>query len=796
MSKLLDDLKGRYIGVDDNPEYDQEIVSHTSDKLKSCSLCGKLFVKNHRAVYCGRQHYTTCVNCGKRIDITAIYFRGGFVPKTCCKSCADQVGVQTHKKHFSDMADNTNAIITRKCKICGNEFTVKSTYPKQCCSVECASKLRSQKINATVKICKFCGKPFTSNFSKSLYCSGPHYQKCVICGKSFEISNLQKPPKTCSAKCKDILSRQTNLEKYGVEIGSQSEVARKKLSAAYYANHPEKLIKVNTKICKLCGKPYFPDSSHKTICSDKHYRKCEVCGKEFLITMPSNSQKCCSPECTIQKRKTTMEKRYGVPYAIQNAEIKKKSELSTLHHYGVLHAAQSADVKEKMKQTCQEKYGTDSVFASNEFKQKSKETCLSKYGVEFVTQSDEFKSRGETTCIEKYGVRRPMQSREIHQKMWDTRKTVKASDGTPFDSSYEVKVYEFWKSLGLDVERNIPITYEYNGEMHTTFIDFKVGDVLFEVKGLHLLEGVYDYKGIPIGVKLDMYKKHHVVLITDKSDKTIGLFGTPNSTTSNGLKYLSKCPEPLIGVDISLFTNNPEFPYAEDRPKCFYDVKVDGKPSAFEAFSKPDIRWKMIYNRIQYSGGFIDNHQVLTAMNVTRTCKQPSWFSKILANRLISTYCSQSVVYDLAAGWGARADACTELGKTYVACDFNKELVDWHIAQGRDTISWHDGRTFKYDKPCSIFICPPYSDPKTGKCFEDYNFEGFDESAQTLTQCQWLKIAMENASEFADATMVCKVVDPNWEKYVVETIDNKSHFGINHEYVIHITREQYITDFL
>jgi hypothetical protein len=130
----------------------------------------------------------------------------------------------------------------------------------------------------------------------------------------------------------------------------------------------------------------------------------------------------------------------------------------------------------------------------------------------------------------------------------------------------------------------------------------------------------------------------------------------------------------------------------------------------------------------------------------------------------------------------------------YIACDYNKELVDWHLEQQRDTIVWHDGRTFTCDMPCSIFICPPYSDPATGRCFEDYNFDGFDESAQSLSQCQWLLIAMKNAPNFLDATMVCKVVDRGWDKYVVETLDNDSHFGTNHEYVIHLTKEQYIND--
>lgn len=32
--------------------------------------------------------------------------------------------------------------------------------------------------------------------------------------------------------------------------------------------------------------------------------------------------------------------------------------------------------------------------------------------------------------------------------------------------------------------------------------------------------------------------------------------------------------------------------------------------------------------------------------------------------------------------------------------------------------------------------------------------------------------------------MVCKIVDPGWEKYIVEVKENKSHFGLNKEYVL------------
>lgn len=316
---------------------------------------------------------------------------------------------------------------------------------------------------------------------------------------------------------------------------------------------------------------------------------------------------------------------------------------------------------------------------------------------------------------------------------------------------------------------NIEYTEMYEHEGHT--VNFKVGDVLIDCAPRSILESLFK----------EYYTHEHVVVVTDKSCADI--CGKENSLVSNGLKYLKKCPNPLIGIDIELFTENPEFPYREDRPKCFYEVKVDGKPSAHEAFYNEQIRWRMIVNRIMYSGGFIDGRQVLQAQNISRTCKQPSWFTVQRAKDIITKYCTSETIVDPFAGWGARHDAAAQLKRPYLGGDYNKELVEWHQSKGR-TITYMDAKEFKYDKVCSVFICPPYSDPKTGRCFEDYNFENFDESARALSQCDWLKICMENIPNATEYVMVCKVIDKGWDKYIVDTITNKSHFGKNNEYIL------------
>lgn len=358
-----------------------------------------------------------------------------------------------------------------------------------------------------------------------------------------------------------------------------------------------------------------------------------------------------------------------------------------------------------------------------------------------------------------------------------------ANDGKHFDSNYEVIVYEFCNRNNIPLQTQIPIKFNYNNKEHITFIDFKIGDYLFECKSGHLLLDVFGKQPIPIEVKLDVYAKNKVILITDKLGSQI--IPSANSEYSNGLKYLNKCPNPLIGVDIELF-KNPEIPYDINKPKCFYDVRVDGKPSVSEAWTDELLRWKMILNRIDYVGGFIDNKSILTAMNVTRTCKQPSWFSKNYAKTLIQKYITTKTILDPFAGWGTRCDACKELGIKYYGWDLNKELVDWHKEKGRlfETgygIEYGDANNIKTDREnCSVFICPPYTD------FEEY-FKGQD---LKTTQCEWLQIVMNNIPNAKEYLMVCKVVDKGWEKYIVEEKVNKSHLGTNKEYVLLIENDK------
>ena len=101
-------------------------------------------------------------------------------------------------------------------------------------------------------------------------------------------------------------------------------------------------------------------------------------------------------------------------------------------------------------------------------------------------------------------------------------------------------MYKFCIRNNISVERNIPIEYWYNNKKHITFIDFKIDDYLVEVKGTHLLEGVYSDRIVPITEKFKVYRENHVIIIT-KTDHPDEIFSNFNNLNQ------------LIGIDIDLF---------------------------------------------------------------------------------------------------------------------------------------------------------------------------------------------------------------------------------------------------
>lgn len=239
-----------------------------------------------------------------------------------------------------------------------------------------------------------------------------------------------------------------------------------------------------------------------------------------------------------------------VPQLIKNI----KREQFVYAKYGVTNVSQLSWVSDKRKDTVRTRYDVDYVFQADFVKEESKatkllnhndenynnmpkhrKTCLKKFGCEYFSQTDEWKEKTEftklvnhndphwnnrpkarLTCLKRYKVINPSQIPSVASRKC---RKVSAKDGKLFDSKWEVYFYQFLLDAGItNISRNFSIKYTYNNEEHTTFIDFKVDNILFEVKGLHLLSGSYDLpNGVPISAKLKIYKDYDVIVITENT---------------------------------------------------------------------------------------------------------------------------------------------------------------------------------------------------------------------------------------------------------------------------------------
>ena len=129
---------------------------------------------------------------------------------------------------------------------------------------------------------------------------------------------------------------------------------------------------------------------------------CNKCGIEKEIQFNNyyritnglkNKYYCNNTECINEKRKISIQKKYGVDNIFQLEIIKEKIKKTNLEKYGFENPQQNKIIKDKSKKTNLEKYGFENVFQSIVVKEKIKKTNLEKYGVEYPQQSEYIRSK-------------------------------------------------------------------------------------------------------------------------------------------------------------------------------------------------------------------------------------------------------------------------------------------------------------------------------------------------------------------------------------------------------------------
>ena len=239
------------------------------------------------------------------------------------------------------------------------------------------------------------------------------------------------------------------------------------------------------------------------------FPKCVVCGKPLddpkaFRSIVSGFSQCCSKQCSKASRvnsfRATSLKTYGATHPLKS-KTGLQHYCDTLEkHHGVRNPFQLEKSKAQIKATKKKNYGNenyvnvekarqtrhqrfDGQWEGISTKRKRKETFMLHYGTDNNMKS-EAGLKEYCASVEKRhgkGVTNPSQVPEVRCKQRSKYKY----DSCSFDSAPELAFYIWLKDTGIEFQYKPKMffTYEADGASHRYFPDFKIGDMVFELKG-------------------------------------------------------------------------------------------------------------------------------------------------------------------------------------------------------------------------------------------------------------------------------------------------------------------------
>jgi len=218
--------------------------------------------------------------------------------------------------------------------------------------------------------CKICGKSF-ERIGNGVYCPGPHYRPCPVCGKPVPFNRPSDPYKCCSKQCTVTLRKSTMVSRFQEQP------------------------------CPECGKLFIRNNPGQVYCTGPHKSLCTICGKEFEYTCsPNEKPQTCSKACKEQLRSRTTNQNYGVSNVSELDWVRQK----------ISEANKSPEVKAKREATCLRTRGVTNVAKDPEIKSKIKE----------IVSSKNFLDNREASCMGKYGFKSPSMHPDVKAKRLNT----------------------------------------------------------------------------------------------------------------------------------------------------------------------------------------------------------------------------------------------------------------------------------------------------------------------------------------------------------------------------------------
>lgn len=182
------------------------------------------------------------------------------------------------------------------------------------------------------KKCELCGDEFTAKRKNSRFCKKKHYKSCEVCQSSFLIKDNHRPSRTCSQSCASSLThsnearikrKETSLRRYGVEHPFQSDKVKDKIRKSL--DNSENDMRVGSKNWKrMMEEKYGVDNISQV--DEIKDRKRQTYIEKYNVDNPMKS------EDIILKREALMIDRYGTNRR-KCVNVKNKEEFMNLKEF-------------------------------------------------------------------------------------------------------------------------------------------------------------------------------------------------------------------------------------------------------------------------------------------------------------------------------------------------------------------------------------------------------------------------------------------------------------------------------
>ena len=300
------------------------------------------------------------------------------------------------------------------------------------------------------------------------------------CGKRNEFRKYCS--NSCSLKSDETKSKRkiTMIERHGVEYYTQSKEFQLKSEETSIKHFGVKNPMQSMEVQRRFQESMLKNHNVRFSAQSKEIRDKmkSTCRKRYNVDNPMQN-----PDIHHKALQNQLINNNGIGF--QSEKICEKFSETMMKRYGVDKPINSPEIRDKIKSTNKERLGVENPFQSNDVQEKIKQTNITKFGVEFPAQSDAIKQKMYNTSISNWGSW--FSQTHMFHKLKKHKFHSEKYPGLTFDSTWEVKVYEFCRDNNIPVEYSPEISYpyEYDERTWTYHPDFLINGKVYEVKGDH-----------------------------------------------------------------------------------------------------------------------------------------------------------------------------------------------------------------------------------------------------------------------------------------------------------------------